>query len=107
LAFEPEVILLAVDWYLRFSLSSRDVLLADEPYAGSRVETLRAAEFSGLWLFTSSPLEACTQARDERVSYREVCQPNQRAGGDDGCRTDGKNTDSVKKNNRLYLGVDE
>jgi hypothetical protein len=103
------VILLAVDWYLRFSLSYRDVeeLLADEPYAGSRVETLRAAEFSGLCLFTPSPLEAFTQARDEKVSYRQVCQPKQRAGSDDGRRTDGQNADSVKKNNRLYLGVDE
>jgi hypothetical protein len=36
-----------------------------------------------------------------------VCQPNQRAGSDDGRRTGGKNADSIKKEDRLYLGVDE
>jgi hypothetical protein len=43
----------------------------------------------------------------ERVSYREVCQPNQGTGRDDGRRTGGKNADSIKKEDRLYLGVDE
>jgi len=45
--------------------------------------------------------------RKDRASYREVCQPNQRAGSDEGRRTDGKKADSEKKENRLYLGVDE
>jgi len=36
--FEPEVILLAIGWYLRFSLSYRDVeeLLAERPARRSR-----------------------------------------------------------------------
>ena len=46
-------------------------------------------------------------ARDKRVSYREVCQPNQRAGGDDGRCTGGKNADSIKKEDRVHLGIDE
>jgi hypothetical protein len=44
--------------------------------------------------------------RDKRVSYREVCQPNQRAGSDECRRTGGKNPDSIKKD-RVYLGIDE
>ena len=36
-----------------------------------------------------------------------MCQPNQRAGSDEGRRTDAKNADSEKKENRLNLGVDE
>jgi len=58
-------------------------------------------------IFFPSPLEAFTPPRDERVSDREVCQPNQYAGSDDGCRTDGKNADSIRKKNRLSFGVDE
>ena len=46
-------------------------------------------------------------ARDKRASYREVCQPNQHAGSDDGRRTGGKNADSIKKEDRLNLGVVE
>jgi transposase, IS6 family len=37
--FEPEIILLAIDWYLRFSLSYRDVeeLLAERVLRADRV----------------------------------------------------------------------
>ena len=45
--------------------------------------------------------------RDERVSDHKVCQPNQRAGGDDGRCTGGKNADSIKKEDRVYLGIEE
>jgi len=36
-----------------------------------------------------------------------VCQPNQRAGSDEGRRTGGKNADSIKKEDRVYLGIEE
>ena len=44
--FEPEVILLAVGWYLRFSLSYRDVeeLLAER---GLLVDPLKLPRFGG------------------------------------------------------------
>ena len=57
--FEPEVILLAVGWYLRFSLSYRDVeellaergLRADQAFALLRLakSALSSSSFPWLW----------------------------------------------------------
>jgi hypothetical protein len=45
--------------------------------------------------------------RDERASDHKVSQPNQRARGDDGRCAGGKNADSIKKEDRVHLGIDE
>ena len=49
--FEPEVILLAVGWYLRFSLSYRDVeeLLAERGLRTDHVTVWRWVQRYGLW----------------------------------------------------------
>ena len=53
--FEPEVILLAVDWYLRFSLSYRDVeeLLAERGLHADHVTVEPRKVFQLLFVFLS------------------------------------------------------
>src|SRR5580700_10077339 len=60
--FEPEVILLAVGWYLRFSLSYRDVeeLLAERGLRADHVTVWR-------WVQRYAPeLERCLRKKDSR-----------------------------------------
>jgi transposase, IS6 family len=59
--FEPEVILLAVGWYLRFSLSYRDVeeLLAERGLHADHVTVWRWAQAVGARIAAVLRLRAC------------------------------------------------
>jgi transposase-like protein len=65
--FEPEVILLAVDWYLRFSLSYRDVeeLLAERGLRADHVTAWR-------WVQRYGPEKGTTFASATQSNQRHL-----------------------------------
>src|SRR6478736_3450601 len=92
--FEPEVILLAIGWYLRFSLSYRDVeeLLAErglsvdhatEPTNDSwRVdETYVRVKGNWVYLLPGGGLQRCDDRQARRLSTRHRRAPSRRRSG--------------------------
>src|SRR6202163_4683183 len=87
--FEPEVILMAVGWYLRFSLSYRDVeeLLAERGLSVDHVRSLGAIHvrwfwwYFAWWPFTVTN-DATGQTRDVTVTGRGVNRIRNNFGSD-------------------------
>ena len=66
--FEPEVILLAVGWYLRFSLSYRDVeeLLAERGLRADHVTRLEVGP--ALWPGNGTTFASATQTNQRQLA---------------------------------------